>query len=145
MATFSEIPRRTIARTPLQRLSGKIAPVQRQSRGFQVSPQYGAGRTGVVGWLRNRTRRLKFWARRGQQELFPHELQSPQAQATQPDLILQFREQGFHLRSLPLCMGELWRVGQLPGTLPSRFIHVHGKRTKRCATSELANIAVRVR
>jgi len=42
--------------------------------------------------------------------LLSHELQSAQAQATQPDLILQFREQGFQLLSLPLCLGELGRV-----------------------------------
>jgi hypothetical protein len=47
---------------------------------------------------------------RCQEELLPHELQSPQAQAVQPDLILQFREQGFHLLSLPLCLGELCRA-----------------------------------
>jgi len=28
----------------------------------------------------------------GQEELFPHELESPQAQATQTDVILQFRK-----------------------------------------------------
>jgi hypothetical protein len=55
---------------------------------------------------------------RGQEELLSHKLQSPQAQATQPDLILQFREQGFHFLSLPLGMGELWRVRQVPGALP---------------------------
>jgi hypothetical protein len=47
---------------------------------------------------------------RSQEELLPYKLQSPQAQATQPDLILEFREQGFHHLSLPLCGGELWRV-----------------------------------
>jgi len=34
---------------------------------------------------------------RCQEELLPHEPQSPQAQAMQSDLVLQFREQGFHL------------------------------------------------
>ena len=43
-----------------------------------------------------------------QEELLAHELQSAQTQAPQSDLILQFREQGFHLLSLPLCFGELW-------------------------------------
>src|ERR1035441_3548647 len=51
---------------------------------------------------------------RGEEELLPHELQSPQPQATQSDLMLQFREQGFYLLSLPLGMGELGRVRQLP-------------------------------
>jgi hypothetical protein len=31
--------------------------------------------------------------------LLAHELQSAQAQTTQPDLILELREQGFHLWS----------------------------------------------
>jgi hypothetical protein len=39
-------------------------------------------------------------------------------------LILQFREQGFHLLSLPLCCGELWRIDQLPRTLSGWFILV---------------------
>jgi len=47
---------------------------------------------------------------RGQEELLANELHSSQAQATQSDLILQFREQRFHLLSLPLCVREGWRV-----------------------------------
>jgi hypothetical protein len=39
--------------------------------------------------------------------LLPHELQSPQAQAPQPDLILEFREQAVHLLSLSLCVGKM--------------------------------------
>jgi len=62
-----------------------------------------------------------------QEELLPHELQSPQAQAPQPDLILQFREQRFHFLSLPLCLGELGRVGQLACPLPGWFILVDDK------------------
>jgi len=61
---------------------------------------------------------------RCQEELLPHELQSAQTQAPQSDLILQFREQGFHLLSLPLCCGELWRLDQLPRTLSGRFVLV---------------------
>ena len=38
--------------------------------------------------------------------------------------MFQFREQGFHLLSLPLCFGELWRVDQLPRTLPGWFMLV---------------------
>jgi GGDEF domain-containing protein len=30
-------------------------------------------------------------------------------------------------------MGELWRIRQPPGALPSWFIHVDGKKTKRSA------------
>lgn len=57
-----------------------------------------------------------------QEELLSHELQSPQAQAAQPDLILQFREQRFHLLSLPLCLGKLGRVRQVACALPGRLI-----------------------
>src|SRR3954466_15761320 len=61
---------------------------------------------------------------RCQEELLSHELQSAQTQAPQSDLILQFREQGFHLLSLPLCFGELWRIDQLPRTLSGWFVLV---------------------
>ncbi len=64
---------------------------------------------------------------RCQEELLAHEPESPQTQAPQSDLILQFREQGFHLLSLPLCFGELWRVDQLPRTLSSWFVLVDDK------------------
>jgi hypothetical protein len=47
--------------------------------------------------------------------------------------MLQFREQGFHLLSLPLGMGELGRLRQLPCTLSGGFIHVDGKIAKRPA------------
>ena len=69
----------------------------------------------------------------GHEELLPHKLQSPQAQATQPDLIFQFSEQCFHLLSLPLGMRELWRLRQLPGTLSRGFIHVDRKIAKLTA------------
>jgi hypothetical protein len=61
---------------------------------------------------------------RSQKELLLHKLQSAQAQTAQSDLILHFREQGFNLLPLPLCLGELWRVDQLPRTLPGWFILV---------------------
>jgi hypothetical protein len=61
---------------------------------------------------------------RCQEELLPHEPQSAQTQAPQSDLILQFREQGFHLLSLPLCFGELWRIDQLSRTLSGWFVLV---------------------
>jgi hypothetical protein len=61
---------------------------------------------------------------RGQEELLPHELQSPQAQATQTNLMLEFREQGFYFFSLPLRVSELRRVGQLASTLSGQLIHV---------------------
>src|SRR6266513_109402 len=61
---------------------------------------------------------------RCQEELLAHEPESPQSQAPQSDLILQFGEQGFHLLSLPLCFGELRRVDQLPRTLSGWFVLV---------------------
>jgi hypothetical protein len=47
---------------------------------------------------------------RRQEELLPNKLSSPQAQATKSDLILEFREQGFHLLSFSLRVGKLRRV-----------------------------------
>ena len=64
---------------------------------------------------------------RCQEELLAHEPESAQTQAPQSDLILQFREQGLHLLSLPLCFGELWRVDQLPRTLSGRFVLMDDK------------------
>ena len=68
-----------------------------------------------------------FLRSRCQEELLPHELQSPRAQAAQPDLILEFREQCFHFLSLPLCLRELWRVRQLPCTLARWFVQMDDK------------------
>src|SRR5262245_23896524 len=45
----------------------------------------------------------------------------------QSDHVLEFREQGLYLFSLPLRVSELWRVGQLAGTLPGQLIHVDSK------------------
>src|SRR4029077_8889093 len=64
---------------------------------------------------------------RRQEELLTNKPKSPQTQATQSDLILEFREKGFHFFSLPLGVGELWCVGQLAGTLPGQLIHVDRK------------------
>lgn len=44
--------------------------------------------------------------------MLAHKLQSSQTQATQSDLILQLREQSFHLLSLSLCLRELARLRQ---------------------------------
>src|SRR5580765_9012855 len=41
--------------------------------------------------------------------------------------MLEFRKQGFYFFSLPLCVGNLWCVGQLAGTLPGQLIHVDRK------------------
>jgi len=62
-----------------------------------------------------------------QEELLAYEPESPQTQAPQADLILQLREQSFHLLSLPLCFGELWRVDQLPRALSGGFVLVDDK------------------
>ncbi|MGA8772810.1 MAG: hypothetical protein WB536_00380, partial [Terriglobales bacterium] len=64
---------------------------------------------------------------RGQEELLAHEPESPQTQAPQPDLILQFCKQGLYFLSLPLRFGELWRVDQLPRTLSGWFVLVDDK------------------
>src|SRR5579872_4937750 len=61
---------------------------------------------------------LEILCRCCQEELLAHELQSPQAQATQPDLVLQFREQGLDSLSLPLGASELRSVHQLTDSLP---------------------------
>jgi hypothetical protein len=68
---------------------------------------------------------------RGQEELLTNKLHSTQAQATQSDLILELREQCFHLLSLPLCVREARRVGQVSRVLPGRFMHVDGKILQR--------------
>src|SRR6266550_5297423 len=47
--------------------------------------------------------------------------------------MFEFREQGFHLLSLPLGMGELGRLRQVACTLSGGFIHVDGKIAKRPA------------
>jgi hypothetical protein len=62
-----------------------------------------------------------------QEELLSNKPQSPQAEAAQSDQILQFREQGFHLLSLPLCIPELWRIGQLPCALSDRLMQMNGE------------------
>jgi hypothetical protein len=67
---------------------------------------------------------------RCQEELLADELQSPQA--AQSYLILQFREQGFHFLSLPLCLGELWCVDQLPRTLSGWFVLMDDKTPEGC-------------
>ena len=65
-----------------------------------------------------------------QEELLAHGPESPQTQAPQSDLIFEFREQGLHLLSLPLCFGELGRVGQLPRPLSGGFVLVDDQAPK---------------
>jgi hypothetical protein len=52
-------------------------------------------------------------SRRCQEELLAHELQSAQAQGMQSDLVLQFREQGFHLLSLPTDLRDCEWIADL--------------------------------
>jgi hypothetical protein len=83
----------------------------RCNRVFLSPPLSGSFPSSRFYWLAEEAHEpLNILRRCGQQELFPHELQSPQTQATQSDLILQFREQGFYFLPLPLCLGKLRRV-----------------------------------
>jgi hypothetical protein len=70
---------------------------------------------------------LDVLSHRCEEELLAHEPESPQTQAPQSDLILQFCKQGLHLFPLPLCFGELWRVDQLPRPLSGWFVSVDDK------------------
>ena len=83
--------------------------------GFLVSVRLNGGRQNRCCRLTEEAHQsLDVLRRCCQEELLAYELESPQTQAPQSDLILQFCEQGFHLLSLPLCFGELWGVNQLP-------------------------------
>ena len=96
--------------------------------GFFVSVRLSGGQQNRYGRLAEEAHEpLDVLSYRCQEELLAHELESPQTQAPQSDLILQFREQSFHLLSLPLCFGELWRVDQLPRTLSGWFVLVDDK------------------
>src|ERR1700732_3657852 len=131
-------------------MDGKIGPMSAQACGRGKSPsteRLFICEHAVAGFLvfvrlsggrQNRCYRLTEEAHQSldvlsscsQEELLAHEPESPQTQAPQSDLILQFREQGFHFLSLPLCFGELWRVGQLPRTLSGWFVLVDDKAAK---------------
>src|SRR5947209_8841319 len=96
--------------------------------GFLVSVRLSGGRQNRCCRLTEKAHQsLDVLSDRCQEELLAHEPESPQSQAPQSDLILQFGEQGFHLLSLPLCFGELWRVDQLPRTLSGWFVLVDDK------------------
>jgi hypothetical protein len=45
--------------------------------------------------------------------------------------ILEFREERLHLLSLPLCVREAKRVGQVSGALPDGLMYVDGKILQR--------------
>src|SRR5580692_8551171 len=113
----------------------------RACRGFLVSVRLSGGRQNrYCRVTQEADQSLDVLSYRCQEELLAHEPESPQTQAPQSDLILQFREQGFHLLSLPLCFGELFRVDQLPRTLSSWFVLVDDKARKaalvHCGRSE---------
>ena len=73
----------------------------------------GGGQNGCCRLAEEPHQPLDILRSRCQEELLPDELESAQAQAAQPDLILQFGEQGFRLLSLPLCFGELCVLANL--------------------------------
>jgi hypothetical protein len=96
--------------------------------GFLVSVRLSGGRQNRCCRLTEEAHQsLDVLSYRCQEELLAHEPESPQTQASQSDLILQFREQGFDLLSLPLCFGEFWCVDQLPRTLSGWFVLVDDK------------------
>ena len=63
----------------------------------------------------------------GQEELLADEPQSPQAQATQSNLILEFRKQGLNFLWLALCLGELGRAGEFACALSCWLMYVDGQ------------------
>ena len=93
--------------------------------GFFVSVRLSGGRQNRCSRLTEEARQsLDVLSGRCQEELLAHELQSAQAQAAQSNLILEFREQGFHLFPFPLCLRKLGRVRQLPRPLSGWFVLV---------------------
>jgi hypothetical protein len=65
-------------------------------RVFLLSVRLSGGWPNRCGrWAEKPRQSLDVLSRRCQEELLSHELQSVQAQATQSNLILKFREQGF--------------------------------------------------
>ena len=62
-----------------------------------------------------------------QEELLANKLHPAQAQATESDLILEFRKQSLYLSSLPLRVGKGWSVDQVSGALPGGFMDMDGE------------------
>ena len=62
-----------------------------------------------------------------QEELLSDKLEFAEPQAAQLDLVLEVREQRFHLLSLSLCLRKLGRLRQLPCALSYRLMHVNGE------------------
>jgi hypothetical protein len=97
-------------------------------RRFSCLVRLGGGRQNRCGRLTEEANQsLDVLSYRSQKELLAHKLQSSQTQATQSDLILQLREQGFHLLSLSLCLRELRRLRQLPCALSYGLMDVNGE------------------
>ena len=83
-----------------------------------------------------------------QEELLSDELQPTEAQATESDVVFEFREQCFDLLPLSLCLFELRCRPEISGSLPSCFVHVDGKipeRSGRALGSLLARTALLAR
>ncbi|MFZ0939018.1 MAG: hypothetical protein WAN63_06275, partial [Candidatus Sulfotelmatobacter sp.] len=77
--------------------------------GFLVSARLSGGRQNRCCRLTEETHQsLDVLSYRCQEELLAHEPKSAQTQAPHSDLILQFREQGFHL--LSFFAAVLWRT-----------------------------------
>jgi hypothetical protein len=106
-------------------LNGTPFHLRASLAGFLVSVRLSGGRQNRCCRLTEEAHQsLDVLSYRCQEELLAYESESPQTQAPQSDLILQFREQGFPLLSLPLGFGELWRVDQFPRTLSGWFVLV---------------------
>jgi hypothetical protein len=99
--------------------------------GFLVSVQLSGGRQNRYCRLTEKAHQsLEVLSYRCQEELLAHEPESPQTQAPQSDLILQFREQGFHFLSLPNAgtQDSKRSVEQSTGTLTSPTCRYSGTR-----------------
>jgi hypothetical protein len=59
-----------------------------------------------------------------EKELLAHEFQSPQSQASKPDLVLELRKQCLDSPTLTLCRGEGRDSRPFSRSLPHRFVHV---------------------
>src|SRR6476620_6945491 len=83
--------------------------------------------SGYCRWTEEPDESFDVLSRRCEEELLSDKLESAEAQAAQPDLVLEFREQRFHLLPLSLCLLELGRLRQLPRALSYRLMNVNGE------------------
>ena len=83
------------------------------------------------GWLRplaeEADQSLDVLRSRCQEELLANKLQSSQAQATEPNLILEFRKQRLYLFSFPLEVGKGRSTSQFASAWSGRFVDVDGQ------------------